>query len=128
MAIHYKLEKDKITHEDILVRKTEDGNQMVSVIPLNEEGNADYQNYLAWVAEGNTVTPADPIDDWPNIREKRDKLLSESDWSQGVDSPLSAEKKTEWITYREKLRNLPSEQSSKTKYLDIVWPTKPADE
>ena len=27
-------------------------------IPINEE-NADYQEYLKWVAEGNTIEPAD---------------------------------------------------------------------
>ena len=33
------------------------------------------------------------------IRETRNKLLLESDWTQGQDSPLSDEKKTEWRTY-----------------------------
>ena len=28
------------------------------VIPL-KEGNTDYQEYLEWLAEGNTPTPAD---------------------------------------------------------------------
>ena len=28
-------------------------------IPLNALDNTDYQKFLAWVAEGNTPTPAD---------------------------------------------------------------------
>ena len=38
---------------NFILRK-EDG----AVIPKNE-ANIDYQNYLAWVAEGNTADPAD---------------------------------------------------------------------
>ena len=30
-------------------------------IPLNPD-NTDYQEYLAWVAEGNTPLPADPVE------------------------------------------------------------------
>jgi hypothetical protein len=40
------------------------------------------------------------------IRLKRNNLLSESDWTQFNDSPLSAEKKLEWATYRQALRNI----------------------
>lgn len=35
------------------------GNEVMS-IPLNPD-NADYQEYLAWVAEGNEALPADPF-------------------------------------------------------------------
>ena len=62
---------------------------------------------------------------WTQIRRERDKLLTESDWTQGSDSPLGGSKKTEWTTYRTSLRDLPDDQSSETTYADITWPDKP---
>ena len=41
-------------------------------------------------------------------RKERNKLLTETDWTQGNDSPLSNSKKTEWASYRTALRNLPA--------------------
>tara|TARA_X000001382_G_C3154085_1_gene173968 strand:- start:136 stop:423 length:288 start_codon:yes stop_codon:yes gene_type:complete len=38
----------------------------------------------------------------------RNNFLAKSDWTQGVDSPLTDEKKAEWVTYRQKLRDLPT--------------------
>ena len=64
-------------------------------------------------------------DEWTRIRGERDRLLTESDWTQANDTPLASGKVTEWGTYRTSLRDLPSDQSSKTKYSDITWPTKP---
>ena len=63
--------------------------------------------------------------EWILIREERDKLLVESDWSQANDTALSDADVAKWKTYRTSLRDLPSDQSSKTKYSDITWPTKP---
>ena len=61
-------------------------------------------------------------DEWSNIRAERDRLLAETDWMTCSDSPtMSAANKT----YRQKLRDLPSDQSSKKKYADIIWPSKP---
>ena len=64
-------------------------------------------------------------DEWTQIRTKRDRLLTESDWTQANDTPLTDANVAKWKTYRTSLRDLPSDQSSKTKYSDITWPTKP---
>ena len=49
----YKLVKDPITGELTNIRTATD-----DFIPIAED-NIDYQNYLAWVAEGNTAEAAD---------------------------------------------------------------------
>jgi hypothetical protein len=56
------------------------------------------------------------------IREKRNGLLFESDWTQTLDAPLTAEKKAEWAAYRQQLRDLMANITD----LDlVVFPTKP---
>ena len=40
------------------------------------------------------------------LRDYRNNLLRESDWTQAVDSPLSDSKKAEWKTYRQSLRDI----------------------
>jgi len=61
------------------------------------------------------------------VREERNRRLSQSDWTQVPDSPLSDSKKAEWATYRQELRDM------MTSYTDtesntvnaITWPTPP---
>ena len=62
-------------------------------------------------------------DMWGEIRERRDDLLLETDWTQGNDSPLSTSKNTEWQTYRQALRDLPTLAADPDA---ITWPTKPS--
>lgn len=87
--------------------------------------------HLSW--DGTTVSADDTAkttweltEEWKEIRAERNRLLSESDWTQGGDSPLTTQKKSDWAKYRTSLRTLPEDQSSKTKYSDITWPTKPS--
>lgn len=56
--------------------------------------------------------------------ERRDRLY-DSDWTQGADSPLSTEKKAEWATYRQALRDLPDSHTNIIDTNDIVWPEEP---
>ena len=60
-------------------------------------------------------------EEWVRIRQERTRLLGETDHHALSDQTLSDDMKT----YRKSLRDLPSDQSSKTKYSDITWPTKP---
>ena len=57
------------------------------------------------------------------VRRNRNGLLAASDWTQLVDSPLADEKKAEWATYRQALRDYPA-QSDKISTLP-AWPTQP---
>ena len=60
-------------------------------------------------------------EEWVRIRQERTRLLGDTDHHALSDQTLSDDMKT----YRKSLRDLPSDQSSKTKYSDITWPTKP---
>jgi len=44
---------------------------------------------------------------WQEMRQIRDHLLSQSDWSQLSDVPLTQEEKDLWLIYRQQLRDLP---------------------
>tara|TARA_B100001057_G_C22176936_1_gene691673 strand:- start:70 stop:297 length:228 start_codon:yes stop_codon:yes gene_type:complete len=57
------------------------------------------------------------------LRFMRNMLLRDSDWTQFTDSPLSDSKKTEWKTYRQNLRDLPSTESDPE---NATFPTEPS--
>ena len=56
-----------------------------------------------------------------NVREYRDRLLTKSDWTQVADAPVN---KTAWATYRQALRDLPTQNSFP---FDIQWPEVPQE-
>ena len=93
----------------------------------DEDGNDVATTYVQshFVGQDDTKDARLLADEWTDIRRERDKLLTESDWTQANDTPLSDADVAKWKTYRTSLRDLPSDQSSKTKYSDITWPTKP---
>lgn len=53
------------------------------------------------------------------IRSLRDAKLTKSDWTQVADAPVD---KTAWATYRQSLRDVPSQSGFPN---EVTWPTEP---
>ena len=65
--------------------------------------------------------------DWKkSLRTQRNVLLTESDWTQMSDSPLTDSKKTEWATYRQTLRDLPAQYGASNTMADVTFPSEPS--
>ena len=62
--------------------------------------------------------------DFREVRMQRNGTLAASDWTLMVDSVLTDEKKAEWTTYRQELRDYPA-QSDRVSTLP-AWPTPPS--
>ena len=82
-------------------------------------------------AEGNVTTAADneaayrakvDAEVGTSVRAERDKKLTDTDWTQMADSPLASDKKTEWATYRQSLRDLPTASGFPH---TMTWPEEP---
>jgi hypothetical protein len=69
------------------------------------------KNIWEWVLNENGA--------WALAKQKRNRLLQESDWTQLPDIP--SETKTAWATYRQALRDITLQPDP----FNIVWPTPP---
>ena len=70
-------------------------------------------------AKFDELVAAEPMKE---LRQVRDGMLTECDWTRMDDNGLTDEQKAEWATYRQSLRDITDTYSS----LDtVVWPTKP---
>lgn len=79
-------------------------------------------------ADGNVVTAQQQENTYKahrdsekaaQVRSERDRKLSDSDWTQVEDSPVDKEV---WKTYRQALRDVPSQQGFPW---NVVWPEQP---
>ena len=103
-----------------------------TVAQINEVGLLDGQGIIEGsyqpneykIVDGEAVVRTDNV--LEILRNKRNELLKQSDWTQMSDSPLSDSKKTEWATYRQSLRDLPTVNASASSYDDITFPSEPS--
>ena len=102
-----------------------------TVAEINEVGLQEGQGIIEGSYQANEfiITNGEAVVRTDNtleiLRLKRDALLTESDWTQVSDSPLTDAKKAEWATYRQALRDLPSQYSDNDNIDDVVFPTQP---
>lgn len=99
---------------------------------LDDDGNlvngyveGSYQANNFQVVNNEVIPYQAPIDCVIWVREQRNILLTNSDWTQNNDSPLSETKKQAWKTYRQALRDLPSQYNSDDNITDVIFPTIP---
>ena len=107
-------------------------NDKGNTISFNQSGHIvsdlDGKHYhLKWdgskiVKDDTAKASYDLSEEWKRIRTERTRLLAETDYMGNSDVTMSAA----WKAYRKSLRDLPADQSSKTKYSEITWPTKPS--
>lgn len=83
------------------------------VIPFTPEEEAEWDAEEAEYAAGANDRAA------AEIRKERDAKLTESDWTQVADAPVD---KTTWATYRQALRDIPSQAGFPN---EVTWPTEP---
>jgi hypothetical protein len=77
-----------------------------------------YQNWIQTNASQNEIDYR-LENQWFIIRDIRNQLLSECDWTQLFD--ISSETKAIWAQYRQSLRDI----TSQTNPFSITWPVKP---
>ncbi len=66
------------------------------------------------------------------LREERNKLIAETDWTQLKDIDLDIIRERNWKNYRQALRDLPAKSNPKLDNFgnldmaSVTWPTKPS--
>ena len=81
----------------------------------------DFENKkIVQVEEDLSVLPGPEEIALQNLRNERDRLLVETDWTQLPDVPETT--KNAWQTYRQELRDITKTYQSID---NVVWPTKP---
>ena len=96
-------ENDKITGSYFVIEETE----VVEYQIVSQKTDSEIQDLIN--------------QQWINIRARRSIELQECDWTQLADVPMSDEKKLEWATYRQSLRDITNFDSPD----HVVWPSKP---
>lgn len=84
-----------------------------------------------WVQTWEVMTVSTDVkeqrirDELQNVRAKRNKLLTDCDWTQLADADLTTEEKKQWVKYRKQLRDLLNREGTMKNPFGVKWPTPP---
>ena len=97
------------------------------IIKTEVSGSSDYDTSVVFLDPSkkpswSEVQGAEADTQWVSVRGERDRKLLACDWTQLDDVPLTSEKKAEWETYRQALRDITNQPDP----FNITWPTPPA--
>ena len=98
-----------------------DDSKDVTEITPTLSGSVYIQTYSVTDADTDTINKRKEIK-WSEIRSTRNTLLTESDWTQFQDSPITGSVLTDWQTYRQSLRDVTNQSDP----YNISWPSKPS--
>ena len=96
---------------------------------LNWLGSGSAPTDAEIIAELNRLNSAEPV---RLLREKRDELLTETDWVVTKATETGVAVSDAWKTYRQELRDLPANSTPKVDSFNnldlssVNWPTKPS--
>jgi len=101
-------------------------NEKIEELGIYEQAVDTYNNEKQRL-EDEKIAEAEAIeaarDYWAELRYLRDQKLTQCDWTQIADVPLTEEQKIAWGTYRQALRDLPANTEDPK---NSVWPTTPS--
>lgn len=101
----YDPNTQRISHSDVPVLRSGEWVVTKTVVSLTDEQVA--ARYAAHATK---------------VREERDALLADSDWTQMNDSPLDTTARTSWATYRQALRDITAQDGFP---YNVTYPTEP---
>jgi hypothetical protein len=120
MTIYFSVENDGFYHSDAGVPIPNDAIEITEdqynyfILNMNAEGKM-----LVLEDDELVLKPRQYKISWGTIRQKRNKLLSQSDYTQMPDWPGN---KTAWAEYRQVLRDITITFSDPN---EVVWPKAP---
>jgi len=103
------------------------------IISAGYAGPYTYPSYdstiekMEWVGDGFTARPYNDQEienQWSVIRNQRDNVLKESDYTQVSDYNFEITNTEEWKSYRQELRDITSQSNP----FGITWPIMPSNE
>lgn len=101
------------------------------IVPVTPTDPPTFDSYTEFLSETAALVDGAWTQEWSvnqddldtaerNVRNRRDTLLSESDWTQVLDAPVD---QAAWSVYRQALRDIPSQPDFP---YSVNWPVAPS--